>query len=57
MSTANEPDDRHKTEELTKSSEGGTDMTPGSGGGEDEGSAPVDGDDDHLHEDQKPVTK
>lgn len=50
-------DDRHKTEEMTESSEGGTDMAPGSEGGEDEGSAPVEGEDEHLHDDQKPLTK
>ena len=47
-------DERHKTEDLTGHREGGTDMPPNDGGGEDEGSAPKEGADDHLKEDQKP---
>ena len=50
-------DDDHKTEKkLGGSKAGGTDMPAGEGG-EDEGSAPVEGKDDHLKEDQKPITK
>jgi hypothetical protein len=33
-------DERHKTEDMTGSDEGGTDMPPSEGAGEDEGSAP-----------------
>lgn len=57
MTINTKSDDRPKTEDMTKSSEGGTDMAPGNGGGEDEGSAPVEGEDGHLHDDQKPLTK
>jgi hypothetical protein len=57
MSIEQKPDDRHKSENLTGSSDGGTDMPPGSGSGEDDGSAPIDGDDDHLKDDQKPITR
>ena len=57
MMTDDKPHDRNKTENLTESSEGGTDMQPGGSGGEDEGSAPIEGRDDHLKEDQKPITK
>lgn len=49
-------DDDHKTEKLAGSKAGGTDIPAGEGG-EDEGSAPVEGKDDHLKEDQKPITK
>lgn len=49
--------ERHKTENVTEASEGSADMAPGAEGGEDEGSAPVEGNDDHLHDDQKPITK
>jgi hypothetical protein len=45
---------RHKVEELTGHKEGGTDMPSKDSGGEDEGSAPQEGSDDHLKEDQKP---
>lgn len=57
MTAETKTDKLHKTDEMTKSSEGGTDMAPGSGGGEDEGSAPVEGEDGHLHDDQKPLTQ
>jgi len=50
-------DEQHKTEQLTGSGEGGTDMAAEDEGGEDEGSAPKEGNDDHLREDQKPITK
>jgi hypothetical protein len=46
----------HKTESLTGQKEGGTDM-PADREGEDEGSAPVEGQDDHLKDDQKPISK
>lgn len=48
-------DERHKTGDMTGSGEGGTDAPPGEGAGEDEGSASKDGDDRHLHENQKPT--
>ena len=57
MMTEENSNDRLKTEEMRGSSKGGTDMQPGEDGGEDDGSAPVEGKDDHLKEDQKPVTK
>lgn len=50
-------DERHKTEDMTGSGEGGTDMPPSEGAGEDESSAPKEGDDRHLHENQKPTDK
>lgn len=35
--------------------DGGGDKPAKPSGGEDEGSAPIEGDDDHLHENQKPT--
>jgi hypothetical protein len=57
MTIDDRPEDQHKTEDLTESAEGGTDMQPGDSGGEDEGSAPIEGKDGHLKDDQKPITK
>jgi hypothetical protein len=44
--------DTDKTKKLTRNSEGGTDTASGDAG-EDDGSTEKDGDDSHLHEDQK----
>ncbi len=57
MTTEPNIDEQRKTEQLTGSGEGGTDMSAGDEGGEDEGSAPKEGNDDHLKENQKTITK
>ena len=57
MTTELNADDSHKTEKLTGSQEGGTDMEPGDDAGEDEGSVPKEGDYSKVKEDQKPITK
>lgn len=44
----------HKTKDMAGQQDGGTDM-PAGAAGEDEGSAPIDGDDSHLKDDQKPL--
>ena len=48
--------DPNKTKKLTGSDEGGTDMTPGGGAGEDEGSVPTEGGDEDVRDDQKPTS-
>lgn len=49
-------DDKHKAEHPTGSDEGGTDML-GDDAGEDEGGVLKEGEDGHVKEDQKPITK
>ena len=57
MTAQQNADDRHKTEKLTGSDEGGTDMQSGGDAGEDEGGVFKEGDDDNVKDDQKPITK
>jgi hypothetical protein len=57
MSDKTPTDEKHKTEDLTGSGKGGTDTMPSEGAGEDEGSAPKEGSDDHLKDDQKPTDR
>ena len=57
MSDKTPTDEKHKTEELTGSHEGGTETMPSDGAGEDEGSAPKEGSGDHLKDDQKPTDR
>lgn len=55
MSDTPKHDDPHKVEKMTGSKEGGTDMAPSEDGGEDEGGVVTEGDEDGVHEDQKPA--
>ncbi|WBO21568.1 hypothetical protein [Sphingomonas abietis] len=60
MSEVPKQDDPHKIEKMTGSKEGGTDMPPnnedGAGeGGEDEGGVVTEGNEEGVHEDQKPA--
>jgi hypothetical protein len=48
ISTLSAQSDQRKDDSVEKSAPAG---------GEDDGSAPIEGEDDHLHEDQKPITR
>lgn len=50
-------DEKRKTEDLTGNDEGGTDMPPSTGAGEDEGSTEKEGADGHLKDEQKPTDR
>lgn len=55
MSDDQKPDDEKASDELNETHQHA--VPKGDSGGEDEGSAPVEGHDEHLKDDQKPITK